>query len=82
MDAAWIPKNYGDDLYLQCIYTCIQVVDRRVAHASNATSLTWLRREQATLSTPFTTQKENCSSEHASVKQSAASAFSSTRVCP
>uniref|UniRef100_A0A0K0DCU3 Endo/exonuclease/phosphatase domain-containing protein n=1 Tax=Angiostrongylus cantonensis TaxID=6313 RepID=A0A0K0DCU3_ANGCA len=29
MKAAWI-KNYGDDLYLQCTYTCIRVLDRRL----------------------------------------------------
>uniref|UniRef100_A0A0K0DE01 Craniofacial development protein 2-like n=1 Tax=Angiostrongylus cantonensis TaxID=6313 RepID=A0A0K0DE01_ANGCA len=33
MEAAWI-KNNGDDLYLQCTYTCMRVVDRRLAHAS------------------------------------------------
>uniref|UniRef100_A0A0K0DIZ3 DUF5597 domain-containing protein n=1 Tax=Angiostrongylus cantonensis TaxID=6313 RepID=A0A0K0DIZ3_ANGCA len=33
MKAAWI-KNYGDDLYLQCTYTCIRILDRRFAHAS------------------------------------------------
>uniref|UniRef100_A0A0K0D6W8 Uncharacterized protein n=1 Tax=Angiostrongylus cantonensis TaxID=6313 RepID=A0A0K0D6W8_ANGCA len=33
MEAAWI-KNYGDDLYLQCTYTCIRVLDRGLAHAS------------------------------------------------
>uniref|UniRef100_A0A0K0D337 Endo/exonuclease/phosphatase domain-containing protein n=1 Tax=Angiostrongylus cantonensis TaxID=6313 RepID=A0A0K0D337_ANGCA len=33
MEAAWI-KNYGDDLYLQCTYTCILVLDRGLAHAS------------------------------------------------
>ncbi|VDM55727.1 unnamed protein product [Angiostrongylus costaricensis] len=34
MEAAWISKNYIDDLYLQCTYTCIRVLDRRLAHAS------------------------------------------------
>uniref|UniRef100_A0A0K0CWU4 Uncharacterized protein n=1 Tax=Angiostrongylus cantonensis TaxID=6313 RepID=A0A0K0CWU4_ANGCA len=34
MEAAWITKNYGDDLCLQCTYTCIRVLDRRLAHAS------------------------------------------------
>uniref|UniRef100_A0A0K0D8J5 Secreted protein n=1 Tax=Angiostrongylus cantonensis TaxID=6313 RepID=A0A0K0D8J5_ANGCA len=29
-----INKNYGDDLYLQCTYTCIRVLDRRLAHAN------------------------------------------------
>uniref|UniRef100_A0A0K0D7W5 Uncharacterized protein n=1 Tax=Angiostrongylus cantonensis TaxID=6313 RepID=A0A0K0D7W5_ANGCA len=33
MEAPWI-KNYGDDLYLQCTYTCIRVLDRGLAHAS------------------------------------------------
>uniref|UniRef100_A0A0K0DPD1 Endo/exonuclease/phosphatase domain-containing protein n=1 Tax=Angiostrongylus cantonensis TaxID=6313 RepID=A0A0K0DPD1_ANGCA len=32
MEAAWIRKNYGDDLYLQCTYTCIRVLGRRLAH--------------------------------------------------
>uniref|UniRef100_A0A0K0D754 Uncharacterized protein n=1 Tax=Angiostrongylus cantonensis TaxID=6313 RepID=A0A0K0D754_ANGCA len=32
MEAPWI-KNYGDDLYLQCTYTCIRVLDRGLAHA-------------------------------------------------
>ncbi|VDM62925.1 unnamed protein product [Angiostrongylus costaricensis] len=34
MEAAWISKNYGDELYLQCTYTGIRVLDRRLAHAS------------------------------------------------
>ncbi|VDM64556.1 unnamed protein product [Angiostrongylus costaricensis] len=34
MEAAWISKNHGDDLYLQCTYTCMRVLDRRLAHAS------------------------------------------------
>ncbi|VDM54966.1 unnamed protein product [Angiostrongylus costaricensis] len=33
-EAARILKNYGDDLYLQCTYTCIRVLDRRLVHAS------------------------------------------------
>uniref|UniRef100_A0A0K0DKL2 Capsid protein n=1 Tax=Angiostrongylus cantonensis TaxID=6313 RepID=A0A0K0DKL2_ANGCA len=32
MEAAWI-KNYGDDLYLQCTYTCIRTLDRGLGHA-------------------------------------------------
>uniref|UniRef100_A0A0K0DGA0 DUF4288 domain-containing protein n=1 Tax=Angiostrongylus cantonensis TaxID=6313 RepID=A0A0K0DGA0_ANGCA len=36
MEAAWITKNYGDHLYLQCTYTCIRVLDRRLAHASKS----------------------------------------------
>ncbi|VDM59758.1 unnamed protein product [Angiostrongylus costaricensis] len=34
IEAAWISKNYGDDLYLQCTYTCIRILDRRLDHAS------------------------------------------------
>ncbi|VDM55512.1 unnamed protein product [Angiostrongylus costaricensis] len=30
MEDAWISKNYGDDLDLQCTYTCIRVLDRRL----------------------------------------------------
>ncbi|VDM62813.1 unnamed protein product [Angiostrongylus costaricensis] len=33
MEAAWISKNYGDDLYLQCTCTRIRVLDRRLAHS-------------------------------------------------
>uniref|UniRef100_A0A158PB86 Cadherin domain-containing protein n=1 Tax=Angiostrongylus cantonensis TaxID=6313 RepID=A0A158PB86_ANGCA len=32
MEAAWI-NDYGDDMYLQCTYTCIRVLDRGLAHA-------------------------------------------------
>uniref|UniRef100_A0A0K0DQW0 C2H2-type domain-containing protein n=1 Tax=Angiostrongylus cantonensis TaxID=6313 RepID=A0A0K0DQW0_ANGCA len=34
MEAAWIKKNYDDDLCLQCMYTCIRVLDRRLDHAN------------------------------------------------
>ncbi|VDM59367.1 unnamed protein product [Angiostrongylus costaricensis] len=34
MEAALISKNYGNDLFLQHTYTCIRVLDRRLAHAS------------------------------------------------
>uniref|UniRef100_A0A0K0DME6 Carbam_trans_C domain-containing protein n=1 Tax=Angiostrongylus cantonensis TaxID=6313 RepID=A0A0K0DME6_ANGCA len=34
MEAAWITKNYGDGLYLQCTYTCSRVLDRVHAHAN------------------------------------------------
>ncbi|VDM52883.1 unnamed protein product [Angiostrongylus costaricensis] len=34
METTWISKNYDDDLYLQCTYTCIRVLDRKLAHAS------------------------------------------------
>uniref|UniRef100_A0A158P8E6 DNA-directed RNA polymerase n=1 Tax=Angiostrongylus cantonensis TaxID=6313 RepID=A0A158P8E6_ANGCA len=34
MEAAWITKNYGDDLYLQRTYSCIRALDRGLAHAS------------------------------------------------
>uniref|UniRef100_A0A0K0D9W1 Endo/exonuclease/phosphatase domain-containing protein n=1 Tax=Angiostrongylus cantonensis TaxID=6313 RepID=A0A0K0D9W1_ANGCA len=34
MEAAWITKNYGDDLYLQSTYTCIRVYDGGLAYAS------------------------------------------------
>uniref|UniRef100_A0A0K0DQK7 Uncharacterized protein n=1 Tax=Angiostrongylus cantonensis TaxID=6313 RepID=A0A0K0DQK7_ANGCA len=33
MEAAWV-KKYGDDLYLQCTYTCIRVFDRGHALAN------------------------------------------------
>uniref|UniRef100_A0A0K0DN72 Protein kinase domain-containing protein n=1 Tax=Angiostrongylus cantonensis TaxID=6313 RepID=A0A0K0DN72_ANGCA len=32
MEAAWVKRNYGDDLYLQCTYTRIRVLDRGLAH--------------------------------------------------
>uniref|UniRef100_A0A0K0CVV2 DUF4915 domain-containing protein n=1 Tax=Angiostrongylus cantonensis TaxID=6313 RepID=A0A0K0CVV2_ANGCA len=34
MGAAWITKNLSDDLYVQCMNTCIPVLDRGLAHAS------------------------------------------------
>ncbi|VDM54219.1 unnamed protein product [Angiostrongylus costaricensis] len=34
MEATWISNNYGDDLYLRRTYTCIRVLDRRLAHAN------------------------------------------------
>uniref|UniRef100_A0A0K0D7C7 Uncharacterized protein n=1 Tax=Angiostrongylus cantonensis TaxID=6313 RepID=A0A0K0D7C7_ANGCA len=86
MEAAWITKNYGDDLYLRCTYTRIQVLDRRLAHASNKykvrRQMAWTRRDKATHSTLSMTLDKNCSSEHATVEAQAVSAFSSTRVCP
>uniref|UniRef100_A0A0K0DIV7 Endonuclease/exonuclease/phosphatase n=1 Tax=Angiostrongylus cantonensis TaxID=6313 RepID=A0A0K0DIV7_ANGCA len=41
MEAAWITKNYGDDLYLQCTYTCIRVLDMRLADACNSDKSQW-----------------------------------------
>ncbi|VDM55656.1 unnamed protein product [Angiostrongylus costaricensis] len=72
MEAAWISKNYGDDLYPQCTYTCIRVFDRGLAHASKKgkirpTSSAWPTRDDATHSTPSTTPEKNCSSQHATV---------------
>ncbi|VDM53482.1 unnamed protein product [Angiostrongylus costaricensis] len=34
MEDVWISKNCGDDLYLHCTYTCMRVLDKRLAHAS------------------------------------------------
>ncbi|VDM51932.1 unnamed protein product [Angiostrongylus costaricensis] len=34
MEAAWITKNNGDDLYLQSTYTFTRVLNRRLAHES------------------------------------------------
>uniref|UniRef100_A0A0K0DIH2 Endonuclease/exonuclease/phosphatase domain-containing protein n=1 Tax=Angiostrongylus cantonensis TaxID=6313 RepID=A0A0K0DIH2_ANGCA len=47
--SAWI-KNYGDDPYLQCTYTCIRVLARRPAHASKKDKVRrhWPRRGQNT----------------------------------
>ncbi|VDM53907.1 unnamed protein product [Angiostrongylus costaricensis] len=52
------------------------------ARRKGTTSTAWPRKDDATHSTPFMTPEKNCSSEHATVEESAASAFSSTRVCP
>ncbi|VDM62452.1 unnamed protein product [Angiostrongylus costaricensis] len=40
------------------------------------------KRDDDTHSTPSMTLEKNCSSEYATVEESAASAFSSRRVCP
>uniref|UniRef100_A0A0K0D3G8 Uncharacterized protein n=1 Tax=Angiostrongylus cantonensis TaxID=6313 RepID=A0A0K0D3G8_ANGCA len=48
MEAAWITKNYEDDLYLE--FTYVRVLDRRLAHASKNDKLRRYRpgREETT----------------------------------
>uniref|UniRef100_A0A0R3PD91 Deoxyribonuclease-2-alpha n=1 Tax=Angiostrongylus costaricensis TaxID=334426 RepID=A0A0R3PD91_ANGCS len=74
-----------NNLYLQCAYTCIRVFDGRLAHISKKDKVRRSlpgRDEMMSLSTPSMTSRKNCSSEYATVEESSAPAFSSTRVCP
>ncbi|VDM54867.1 unnamed protein product [Angiostrongylus costaricensis] len=76
MEVTWITKNYGDDLYLQCTYTCIRVFDERLAHASKKDKVRSGRDERTSMSSVI--PEKNCSSEHATVEESAVSVLSST----
>uniref|UniRef100_A0A0K0D0C7 Uncharacterized protein n=1 Tax=Angiostrongylus cantonensis TaxID=6313 RepID=A0A0K0D0C7_ANGCA len=42
----------------------------------------WPRQDDVSYSTPSITQQRNCSPEHATVEESAALTFWSTRICP
>ncbi|VDM64783.1 unnamed protein product [Angiostrongylus costaricensis] len=68
---------------LQCKYTCIRVLDGRLDHASEKDKVRG-HRPRRDESTPLIqrrlTPEKNCSSEHATVDESVASAFSSTPV--
>ncbi|VDM60145.1 unnamed protein product [Angiostrongylus costaricensis] len=76
IEAAWISKNCGDDMNLQFTYTCIRVLDRKLAHASKKDKLRHRPgRDEATHSMSSMTPEKNCSSEHVTAKESAASAF-------
>uniref|UniRef100_A0A0K0D7I3 Endo/exonuclease/phosphatase domain-containing protein n=1 Tax=Angiostrongylus cantonensis TaxID=6313 RepID=A0A0K0D7I3_ANGCA len=73
MEVVWI-KNYGDDLYLQCTYTCIRVLDRGLAQASKNDKVRRHRPGRDDTRVP------DRRLAHASKNDKAVSAFSSTRV--
>ncbi|VDM62716.1 unnamed protein product [Angiostrongylus costaricensis] len=53
MEAVWISKNYGGDLCLQFTYTCIRVLDSRLAHASKKDKVHRHRQAEARRHQPF-----------------------------